>query len=158
MALRMAGLAMAAILGIACAAHAQGVTLQNAAPVVVTTMPAAGQGDVDPATTEVRVTFSKAMQPGGWSWVELSPGNTPKITGTPQFAPDQRTAVLPVRLEAGKVYALWVNSAQATNFRDPEGRVAVPSSAGVSNPKIAKGRTNHDKCSGNLARGDGHCA
>ena len=34
--------------------------------------------------------------------------------------------VLPVRLEPGKTYAIWVNSEKFGNFKDADGRSAVP--------------------------------
>jgi RNA polymerase sigma-70 factor (ECF subfamily) len=34
--------------------------------------------------------------------------------------------VLPVRLEPGKVYAIWLNSGKFTNFKDADGQSAVP--------------------------------
>jgi hypothetical protein len=33
---------------------------------------------------------------------------------------------LPVKLEPGKTYAIWVNSDKFTNFKDTDGRSAVP--------------------------------
>jgi hypothetical protein len=39
---------------------------------------------------------------------------------------DQRTCVLPVKLEPGKTYAIWVNSEKFNNFKDVGGRSAVP--------------------------------
>ena len=47
---------------------AQQFSLGSAPPVVVRTAPPAGADDVDPATTEIRVTYSKQMQAGAWSW------------------------------------------------------------------------------------------
>jgi RNA polymerase sigma-70 factor (ECF subfamily) len=34
--------------------------------------------------------------------------------------------VLPVKLEPGKTYAVWVNSEKFGNFKDADGRSAVP--------------------------------
>jgi RNA polymerase sigma-70 factor (ECF subfamily) len=34
--------------------------------------------------------------------------------------------VLPVKLEPGKTYAIWVNSGEFGNFKDTDGRSAVP--------------------------------
>jgi RNA polymerase sigma-70 factor (ECF subfamily) len=39
---------------------------------------------------------------------------------------DKKTCVLPVKLEAGKTYAIWVNSEKFENFKDDAGRPAVP--------------------------------
>jgi hypothetical protein len=42
------------------------------------------------------------------------------------YEKDKRTCVLKVKLEAGKTYAIWVNSDRFTNFKDADGRPAVP--------------------------------
>ena len=46
---------------------AASISLETAPPVVVKTIPAAGATDVEPGLTEIRVTYSKAMQDGSWS-------------------------------------------------------------------------------------------
>jgi RNA polymerase sigma-70 factor (ECF subfamily) len=107
-------------------AQSDKVTLQSAPPVVVRTVPEAGAADVDPALTEIRVTFSKEMQDGSWSWSLLSKESFPRIDGKPRYLADRRTSVLPVRLEPGKTYAIWVNSREFGNFKDTGGRSAVP--------------------------------
>ena len=102
------------------------VTLKSVPPVVVKTVPAAGADDVDPKLTEIKVTFSKDMQDGTWSWVTLSQESFPKVDGKPTYLADKRTCVLPVKLEPGKTYAIWVNSEKFGHFKDPDGRSAVP--------------------------------
>jgi len=101
-------------------------SLQSAPPVVVHTTPVAGATDVDPATTEIRVTFSKTMRDGSWSWATAEQGAYPETPGKPRYMADGRTCVLPVRLAAGKTYAIWVNSGKFNNFRDSDGHSAVP--------------------------------
>ena len=93
---------------------------------VVKTEPATGSTDVDPALAEVRVTFSREMQDGSWSWVTLNKDTFPTITGKIRYDKDRRTCVAPVKLEPGKTYAVFLNSPKFTNFRDLEGRPAVP--------------------------------
>ncbi len=107
------------------AARADEVTLDSVPPVVIKTVPEAGTDDVDPMTTEIKVTFSKDMQDGSWSWSTLSKESFPEINGKPKYA-DKRTCVLPVKLEPGKTYSIWVNSEKYTNFKDPDGHAAVP--------------------------------
>ena len=43
-----------------------------------------------------------------------------------EVLPGGTTCVLPVKLEAGKSYAIWLNRAQHQNFQDEAGRKAVP--------------------------------
>jgi hypothetical protein len=106
--------------------RADGVTLESVPPVVVKTVPEAGAVDVDPKMAETRVTFSKDMQDGSWSWATLSKESFPKLDGKPKYLADKRTCVLPVKLEPGKTYAIWVNSERFGNFKDTDGRSAVP--------------------------------
>jgi len=108
------------------AALADDVTLESVPPVVVKTVPQAGAGDVDPKLKEIKVTFSKDMADGSYSWSTLSEESFPKVNGKPKFLADKRTAVLPVKLEAGKTYAIWVNSEKFTNFKDADGKPAIP--------------------------------
>ena len=102
------------------------VTLKSVPPVVVKTVPAAGADDVDPKLTEIKVTFSKDMEDNTWSWTTLSKESFPKVTGKPKYLKDKRTCVLSVKLEAGKTYAIWVNSEKFDNFKDSDGKAAVP--------------------------------
>jgi len=95
-------------------------------PVVVETFPASGATGVDPALTELRVTFSKPMREGSWSWTIWSEENFPEMTGPPRFLADGQTCVLPVKLKPGKLYATWLNSEQHADFKDTNGRPAVP--------------------------------
>lgn len=97
----------------------------NAAPTVVKTVPENGAKEVDPGLTEIRVTFSKDMRDGSWSWTQRSDDSYPEVTGKPHYV-DKRTCVLPVKLEPGKTYWIGLNSARFGNFKDPAGRSAVP--------------------------------
>ena len=107
-------------------ARADDVTLESVPPAVVKTVPEAGADGVNPKLTEIKVKFSKDMQDGGWSWATLSKESFPNMDGKPRFLSDKRTCVLPVKLEPGKTYAMWVNSEKFDNFKDTEGRPAVP--------------------------------
>ena len=100
----------------------------TAPPVVVKTVPEAGADEVDPKLEEIKVTFSKDMRDGSWSWSSFGKENFPKIKdgGKPKYLADRRTAVLPVKLEPGKTYALWLNSEKFQNFKDADGGPAVP--------------------------------
>jgi RNA polymerase sigma-70 factor (ECF subfamily) len=105
-----------------------GISVRTVPPVVVKTVPTAGAADVDPATTEIKVTFSKDMTDKSWSWSSLSDDTFPKTAGDDpiHYEKDKRTCVLKVKLEAGKTYAVWVNSEKFANFKDADGRPAVP--------------------------------
>jgi RNA polymerase sigma factor (sigma-70 family) len=101
--------------------------VEEAAPVVVATVPRAGVADVDPKTTQIRVTYSKLMTDNSWSWFQNAGENTfPQITGKTRYESDHRTCVLPVKLAAGKVYKLYLNRGQYTNFQDVHSTPAVP--------------------------------
>jgi hypothetical protein len=104
----------------------EAVTLESVPPVVVQTVPAAGSENVDPKLAEIKVTFSKDMKDGNWSWATLSENSFPKVDGKPKYLADKRTCVLPVKLEAGKTYAIWVNGEKFLNFKDTRGTSAVP--------------------------------
>ena len=97
-------------------------------PVVVKTVPAAGATDVDPATSEIKATFSKDMTDQSWSWSQLSDDTFPKTAGDKpiHYEKDKRTCVLKVKLEPGKTYAIWLNSDNFGNFKDANGLKAVP--------------------------------
>ena len=108
------------------AVRADDIKLEEVPPVVVKTVPEAGSDAVDPKTTEIKVTFSKDMADNSWSWVQLSDESFPKTDGKPKYLADKRTCVLPVKLEAGKTYAIWINTEKFENFKDTDGRAAVP--------------------------------
>ena len=101
-------------------------SLQSAPPVVVRTVPQSGAAGVDPNIKEIRVTYSKGMQNGSWSWSTWGEENFPQTTGKPRYEADKRTCVLPVKLEPNKFYAIWLNSNNFGNFKDAGGRPAVP--------------------------------
>ena len=66
------------------------------------------------------------MTDGSWSWSQISKETFPELTGKPQYLADKRTCVLPARLEPGKSYVSWLNSAKFGNFKDADGRSAAP--------------------------------
>ena len=88
-------------------------------PVVVKTVPRAGDTKVDPSLAEIRVTFSKDMMTKEmWSWVRASKETFPEIDGEVRYLKDNRTCILPVKLLPGKAYTIWINSADFNSFRD----------------------------------------
>ena len=102
------------------------VSVKTMPPVVIKTVPCAGETEVDPGLSEIKVTFSKKMMDKSWSWVMMDENTFPKLQGQPRFLDDQRTCVVKVKLEPGKTYVIWFNSERYQNFRDTEGRPAIP--------------------------------
>ena len=93
---------------------------------MVKTVPEAGAKDVAPGVVEIKVTFSKEMADGSWSWSSAWKDSTPEGIGAPHYDADKRTCVLKVKLEPGKTYGYWINSQSFKNFKDRQGRSAVP--------------------------------
>jgi len=90
-------------------------------PRIVSLSPKNGAQDVDPALTELRVSFSVPMGPG-FSWTGGGP-EFPKIpTGQkPRWIADGKTCVLPVTLQPGHRYRLGLNSPSHNNFQSAGG-------------------------------------
>jgi hypothetical protein len=95
-------------------------------PVVVKTVPEAGATNVSSGTIEIKVTFSKEMADGSWSWIEPWKGANGTVLGKPKYESDQKTCVLKVKVEANKTYAFWLNRGRFQNFRDQKNHPAVP--------------------------------
>jgi poly(3-hydroxybutyrate) depolymerase len=94
-------------------------------PTIVSTTPPVGAVDVDPATTEIRVTFSEPMA-GGFSWTGGGP-DYPPVANRPHWTADRKTCILPVKLEAAHYYRVGINSKSFQNFRSAAGVPARPS-------------------------------
>jgi beta-lactamase regulating signal transducer with metallopeptidase domain len=96
-------------------------------PGIVATSPEVGASEVDPAQTEITVTFNCDMS-GGFSWTGGGPDFPPSPEGRKAaWREDHRTCVLPVKLEAGRYYRLGINSTSYRNFRSAAGTPATPS-------------------------------
>jgi len=104
----------------------QKLTIQGMPPVVVKTVPESGATDVDPNLTEIKVTFSKDMADGSWSWSTAARDSTPPNTGKPHYLDDKRTCVMPVKMKPGKTYGYWLNSNNFHGFQDTDGHPSVP--------------------------------
>jgi RNA polymerase sigma-70 factor (ECF subfamily) len=106
---------------------AKEITLKTMPPSVVKTSPQAGDTAVDPALKEISVTFSKDMKTNRmWAVCQISKETFPETAGQIHYLSDQRTCVVPVKLEPGKTYVLWFNRGQFNSFRDTENNPAVP--------------------------------
>jgi len=103
------------------------ISVNTMPPAVVKTFPQAGDTSVDPSIKEIRVTFSKDMMTQEmWSWVIVSKESFPQIVGDVGYLNDKRTCAAPVKLEAGKTYAIWFNSVKYNAFRDKNNNPAIP--------------------------------
>jgi len=110
---------------LSCPALAKKPSVASMPPVVVKTVPQAGDTKVDPGLKQIKVTFSKDMKTNKmWSFVKVSKDTYPE-TGGPKYT-DKRTIVLPVTLKPGKTYAIWINSGKYNAFRDAQNNPAVP--------------------------------
>ena len=76
-------------------------------PRIVSTSPADGAKEVDPATAEVTVTFDRDMA-SGCTWNGDGP-DFPFLAGVNAFWRDRRTCVLPVKLQPGRSYRVGLN-------------------------------------------------
>ena len=124
---RLSLAAVLVLLALATGATAGTPSVEGFPPVVVRTFPTSGDQQVDPSLREVRVTFSKDMMTHEmWSFVHASPAPFPKIAGAIRYLDDNRTCVLPVSLEPGKTYGMWINSQKHNSFRDTYQHPAVP--------------------------------
>jgi RNA polymerase sigma-70 factor (ECF subfamily) len=101
-------------------------TVDSVAPVVIKTVPEAGAKEVTAGVVELKVTFSKEMADGSWSWSDAWKGSSPEVVGKPHYEADGKTCVIKVKLEPGKTYGYWINSQSFKNFKDRQGRSAVP--------------------------------
>ena len=121
-----ATLAVATLTGVT---RAEEVSVESLPPSVVKTVPMCGDTKADPNLTEIKVTFSKDMRTERmWSWCVQFPDAFPKITDEKgiKYRHDKRTCILPVKLQPGKTYVLWINTPQNNAFRDRKGNPAVP--------------------------------
>jgi beta-lactamase regulating signal transducer with metallopeptidase domain len=107
----------------------QGATLeqiqQMQPPKIVATSPVVGATEVDPAVSEITVTFNQEMG-GGMSWTGGGPEFPPSPESQKAQWRDKYTCVLPAKLEAGHFYRVGINSKSYQNFCNARGRAAMP--------------------------------
>ena len=99
---------------------------KKAFPKVTATNPVNNAASVDPSLTMIMVTFSKPMMDKSWSWSYEDKDSFPQVTGQPYYTDNGVTCVLPVKLEPGRRYVIWINTEKFTNFRDKSGNPAAP--------------------------------
>jgi beta-lactamase regulating signal transducer with metallopeptidase domain len=100
--------------------------LQMTPPKIVATSPVVGATKVDPAVTEITVTFNQEMD-SGMSWTGGGPQFPTRPEGQKAQWRDKRTCVLPVKLEAAHFYRVGINSKSYQNFSSSHGLAALPS-------------------------------
>jgi hypothetical protein len=110
----------------AIAFRTSGLPGKTKAPEIVAIDPPNGATDVNPAVTELRVTFNIAMG-HGMSWV----GEVPNFPGSPEgkkpyWTDGGKTCVLPVVLRPGWKYALSLNSRSFQGFQSEDGVALAP--------------------------------
>jgi beta-lactamase regulating signal transducer with metallopeptidase domain len=93
-------------------------------PTIAASVPNVGATDVDPALNEIRVTFDRDMDAGGFSWTGGGPAFPPSPEGAQPYWKDKRTCVLPVELKRGAFYRVGINSSSHQNFRSAAGEPA----------------------------------
>jgi RNA polymerase sigma-70 factor (ECF subfamily) len=120
-------LAAACIAGTTGVAKAAETSVETMPPSVVETVPRAGDTEVDPSTKEIRVTFSKDMMTKNmWSVCQVSDETFPESNGKIHYLDDKRTCVIPVKLEGGRTYVMWLNTEKHNSFRDVGNNPCVP--------------------------------
>ncbi len=100
--------------------------LDKEPPFVKETFPKHGVTDVDPAVKEISVTFNEPMRDGNFSWCTDDRAKFPVTTGKPYYDKSMKKCILPVKLEPGTTYIIWLNSPKFDNFKDIAGNPAIP--------------------------------
>lgn len=95
------------------------------APRIVELDPPDGALDVEPGERLLRVVFDRPMAEG-WSWVTEGEESFPRRLGRASQSADRREAFLPVELEPGRGYVVWLNSDRHLDFADPAGAPLPP--------------------------------
>jgi hypothetical protein len=126
---RLPALAASLITGLSLIAQPGGLSSAQAAqgpPRIVSTSPADGATDVDPALKEITVKFDQDMETG-MSWTGGGAEYPPAPEGAEAYWLNKRTCVMPVKLQRGHFYRVGINSVSYRNFRSAAGVPAVPS-------------------------------
>jgi RNA polymerase sigma-70 factor (ECF subfamily) len=61
-----------------------------------------------------------------WSFCQISGETFPKRQGEIHYLDDKRTCVMPVKLEPGQTYVVWLNRGRFNSFRDKDNHPSVP--------------------------------
>ena len=109
-----------------CAPLSEGADNSTVFPRVIATNPKNGSAEVDPSLSRITVTFNKPMLDKSWSWSYEDKDSFPQTAGEPSYTENGTTCVLPVKLEPGKRYVIWINTARFKNFKDRNGNAVEP--------------------------------
>jgi hypothetical protein len=112
-------LAIAAFVTAAPAAWAQD------APRVIGTFPPT-ESLVPAGIGQIQVTYDRPMMAKSWSFATGGERAFPEVDGGPVQSDDGRTFSLAVKLRAHTTYVIWLNTDRFQNFKDEQGRAAVP--------------------------------
>jgi hypothetical protein len=93
-------------------------------PIIVKSVPAMGDANVDPALDQVSVTFDRDMGKG-MSWTGGPPLFPPVDNTRHAHWIDSRTCVLPVKLEKATYYRVGINAQSFRNFQSTQGVAAA---------------------------------
>jgi Big-like domain-containing protein len=108
-------------------AESSELSIKTLPPSVVKTVPQSGDAAVDPALKEISVTFNKDMMTNQmWSWCMQTPETFPEFDKNGIRYTNKRTCVMPVKLQPGRTYVIWINSQKFKSFKDTENNSAVP--------------------------------
>jgi hypothetical protein len=69
----------------------------------------------------------ESLVSGGWAKLSLAEqlGNVGSEVSR-AYMEDKRTCVMPVKLEPGKTYVIWINSQKFNYFKDTQNNSAIP--------------------------------
>ena len=109
-----------------CPPLTDGADQSEGSPKIIATNPKNGAADVDPSLSKITVTFNKPMLDKSWSWSYEEKDSFPQTVGQPSYTENATTCVLPVKLEPGKRYVIWINTARIKNFKDKSGNAVEP--------------------------------
>jgi hypothetical protein len=91
----------------------------------VSIVPANGATDVDPALTQMVITFDRPMQSGSWSIVGAKE-DAPEVAGALAYDAEGKVLTVPVRLVPGRTYRFGLNSAAFSGFQSADGIALAP--------------------------------
>lgn len=105
---------------------AQDLSVNSTPPVVIASSPISGSILISPTTNRIAIQFSTEMLNNQWSIVKVNGADMPKVTGKVHFKKDNRTFIMPVKLQSDTFYAFSINSTKHKGFSSQSGIAAMP--------------------------------